>query len=227
MHSIRRFYTTGSFRSPYLLASGEKILSALFIALFFISTAACGQDSWRKPDELFDALQLKEDSWVADVGCREGYYTVRMSQIVKSGWIFAVDINPNALRDLHDNLRENHIENVTPVYSVEDNPMLPRKTLDAALIRNTYHEFTQPMSMLKYIRQSLKKGGRLVIAEAISSDLQNTSRERQARSHEIAINFVKSDLTKAGFRILKETDPFTPNRGKRHFWMLIAIPNSE
>jgi len=205
----------------------RKFLSILFTVLFLSDGVACAQDGWRNARELFEAMQIKDGSWVADIGSREGYYTTRMSPLVGSGWIFAVDINANALNNLHANLRSSGIENVTPVYSVEDNPMLPFGTLDAVLIRNTYHEFTQPMSMLKYIRNALKSTGRVVVAEAISEDLKNATRQRQVRSHEIAESYVKDDLAKAGFRVIKEVDPFTESRRGRHFWMLIAIPETK
>lgn len=225
MYSFHPFDTTGRFRLPASFVPSSNLFSLFIIVGLLISSVACAQDDWRKSGELFNAMQMKADSWVADIGCREGYYTIRMAPIVLSGWVFAVDINAGALRNLHDNLRARHIENVTAVYSVEDNPMLPQGMLDAALIRNTYHEFSRPMSMLKHIRQALKKGGKLVVAETISGGLQNSGRDRQARSHEIAMRFVKSDLEKAGFRILKEVKRFTENRGDRHFWMLIATPD--
>ncbi|MGD8748413.1 MAG: methyltransferase domain-containing protein [Balneolaceae bacterium] len=195
------------------------------IGTFSICPTINAQDGWRNAEELFMAMQLGDGSWAADIGCREGYYTIRMAPIVGSGRIFAVDINARALSDLHDNLKARGIENVTPVYSVDENPMLPYEVLDAALVRNKYHEFTKPLSMLKYIRRALKPKGRLVIAEAISEGLKDDAREKQARSHQIAKRFVKADLNKAGFRIIKEVDPFTETRRGRHFWMLIAILN--
>jgi len=234
MNSIAKLFSSRGLYESQCLNVGQvqhdisrnfrRFLSILFVILILSSCLACAQDGWQKAPELFEALQIKDGSWVADIGSREGYYTTRMSPIVDSGWIFAVDINANALKDLHTNLRSADIENVTPVYSVEDNPMLPFGTLDAVLIRNTYHEFTRPTSMLKYVLKALKDSGRLVVAEAISENLENTSRERQARSHEIAKNFVKDDLEKAGFRVIKEVDPFTESRHGRHFWMLVAIP---
>ncbi|HKK46898.1 MAG TPA: methyltransferase domain-containing protein [Balneolaceae bacterium] len=213
-----------NFSSTPLSDKCKALLLLLVIAECLSGSIAYAQDGWRNADELFEAMQLSNGSWVADIGCREGYYTTRMSPIVGSGWIFAVDINPNALKDLQDNLKAAHIENVTPVLNIPESPMLPRDILDAALIRNTYHEFTEPLNMLRYIRRELKKGGRLVIAEAISENLQNSGRARQARSHEIAMKFVKEDLAKVGYRVIREVDPFTEVRRGRHFWMLIAVP---
>lgn len=196
----------------------------IFAVTILGSTTACAQSGWRKADELFEAMELKEGSWVADIGSREGYYTIRMAPIVgKTGHIFAVDIDADALEDLQENLREDKIENVTPVYSVYDNPMLPANSLDAVLIRNAYHEFTEHMAMLNHIKQALKPGGRLVMAEPISEDNLDESRERQADSHDIAIRYVRQDLLDAGFEIIKEVEPFTETRRNQHYWMIIAV----
>lgn len=205
----------------------KALLFFLLISGCVFTSTSCAQDGWRNADKLFEAMQLKEGSRAADIGCREGYYTTRMSPKVGTGWIFAVDINANALKDLHANLKASNIENVTPVYSVDENPMLPSGMLDAVLIRNTYHEFSQPLSMLTHIRRALKEDGRLVIAEAISKELENDDRSRQARSHEIAMHYVKEDLAKTGFSVIKEVEPFTESRRGRYFWMLIAIPKEK
>lgn len=210
-----------------ILASCHSFKNSLIpiIAAFILSsTAACAQSGWRKADELFEAMELKEGSWVADIGSREGYYTVRMAPIVgESGHVFAVDIEADALEDLHENLREDNIENVTPVYSVYDNPMLPVNSLDAVLIRNAYHEFTEHMAMLNHIKQALKPGGRLVMAEPISEDNLDESREHQADSHDIAIRYARQDLLDAGFEIIKEVDPFSETRRNQHYWMIITV----
>lgn len=184
---------------------------------------ACTQDRSANIEHLFNALDLKEGMIVADIGSREGFFTIRMAPIVgNSGHVYAVDINPDALGDLHANIKQEGLTNITPVYSTPGNPMLPAAAFDAVLIRNTYHEFTEPLSMLRHIKHALKPGGRLVIAEPIADNLVNESRERQARNHDISMNYVKADLAEAGFRIIKEMHQYSTNSGGDRLWLLIA-----
>jgi ubiquinone/menaquinone biosynthesis C-methylase UbiE len=150
-----------------------------------------------------------------------------MAPIVgETGHIFAVDIDASALEDLHKNLGNKQITNVTPVYSVPENPMLPSRVLDAVLIRNTYHEFTSPMSILGHVKRALKPGGRLVIAEPIDPDLKDESRERQAQSHDISMDYVRDDLKKAGFTIVRSEEHFSDGHPGDQIWLIIAVPIS-
>lgn len=194
------------------------------LLLLSVSTLpACGQSRESNIDRLFQALDLKEGTWVADIGSREGFFTVRMASAVgETGHVFGVDIDANALEDLHQNIAERTLTNVTPVYSVAGNPMLPAHSLDAVLVRNTYHEFNEPLNMLAHIRKALKPGGRLVIAEPIADDLASADRERQARNHNISIHYVKQELEQAGFQIIEEQQQYSTSRRGHRLWLIVA-----
>lgn len=200
----------------------SRVLAAVFLLLTTV-LPACAQDRGANIERLFEALELSKGKTVADIGSREGYFTIRMAPLVgNTGHVYAVDIDPDALEDLHTNIEREGLTNITPVYSTPGNPMLPAAALDAVLIRNTYHEFTEPLNILRHIKRALKPGGRLVIAEPIADDLINQSRKTQARSHDISMNFVKADLAEAGFRVIEEMNRYsTNNRGDR-LWLIIA-----
>ena len=201
----------------------QRLLCFLLTLLFAVPLPSCAQNRSANIDQLFEALQLKEGSWVADIGSREGFFSIRMAQHVgKKGHIFSVDIEADALDDLHDNITKHKLSNITPVYSVAGNPMLPTKSFDAILVRNTYHEFQKPMSMLSHIKNALKNHGRLVIAEPIDDDLKDASREEQAQSHDISMNYVKDDLKKAGFEIIAETNKYSTNRRGDRMWLIVV-----
>lgn len=199
-----------------------KLLTLSFLCILTVSLA-CAQVEDKKVEELFEALQLKEGSRVADIGSREGYYTIRMSPIVgNTGHIFAVDINSDALEKLHANVEEHNLENITPVFSMPENPMLPPESVDAVLIRNTYHEFTNPESMLSHIKKALKPGGRLVLSEPIKEEYKDKRRDYQTDYHFLGINFAREELKKEGFEIQKEVERFTEEQDGEHYWLIIA-----
>lgn len=194
----------------------------LFLCLS-LTLPACGQDRAANIERLWQAMELEEGDWVTDIGSREGFFSIRLAPIVgEIGHVFAVDINESALRDLHENIAERQLSNVTPVFSVNGNPMLPARSMDAILIRNTYHEFDEPLAMLRHIKTALKKDGVLVIAEPIGDDMVNATREEQSRSHYISKNYVLDDLKKVGFTILQQEDEYTIGHRGDRLWLIVA-----
>lgn len=209
------------------LARFRPLARSFFVALFVVgvvgSSTSCAQSTPHgKADDLFEAMQIEEGDWAADVGSGDGDYTLHMVQVVgNSGRVFAVDIDPSELEELNDEVKNREIENLTTVYSVHDNPMLPAQSLDAVLVRNAYHEFTAFESMLQRIKEALKPGGRLVLEESVSHDMVGKSRKEQTESHDIGKEYVRKELEENGFHIEEARDPFVKDDSHRH-WLLVA-----
>ncbi|MFQ5572049.1 MAG: class I SAM-dependent methyltransferase [Rhodothermales bacterium] len=182
------------------------------------------RDAWQNVPGIFEAMDLREGSRVADVGARDGYLTVRLARAVgEHGHVYAVDIDRKALEDLRDNLADEDTSRVTLIHSVPDDPMLPEGTLDAVVVVNAYHEFRAYASMLDHIKAALKPGGRLVLVEPISDRRRDASRKQQMSSHEIALHFARADLKEAGFEILEERDPFIERtHNSDEMWLLVG-----
>ena len=203
----------------------SKVFVLLLCLLALGSTVSCGQDD---TDALLDAMAIKTGDWVADVGSGDGDYTIPMAERVgPSGRVFAVDVDPDKLDDLNERLTENKIEHVTSVYSVEANPMLPTNSLDAVLVRNAYHHFTAPESMLRHIKAALKPGGRLVIEESIAENMIGESRAEQVDAHDLGIEYVREELTAAGFTIQKEVNPLLETSWGIYWMIVAARPSSQ
>ena len=195
--------------------------SLLFLA---VSTAPLGwsQDPPWDADVLLGAMRIDPGDWVADVGSGEGEYTLQMAQAVgDSGRAFAVDIDEDDLEELNEEIEDRDLANVTTVFSVYDNPMLPRRSFDAMLVRNAYHEFTAHTSMLRHMRAALEPGGRLVMEESIEHDLVDAERERQVEAHDLSMRYARRELRRAGFEITREVDTLRDGGDHRH-WMMVA-----
>jgi ubiquinone/menaquinone biosynthesis C-methylase UbiE len=185
----------------------------------------CVNGQVRSPEtaeDLFDAMQIETGSWAADVGCGDGDYTLPMARRVgDAGRVFAVDVSANALDELNEKIARHNVETITTVYSIEDNPMLPVNAFDALLVRNAYHHFTAPESMLRHMKASLKPGGRLVITESVDRDMVDASREAQVENHDLGIQYVRQELKAAGFIIQSEVKPFVESDYEIH-WLIVA-----
>jgi ubiquinone/menaquinone biosynthesis C-methylase UbiE len=191
----------------------------------YTESAWAERDTWQKPDEIIKHLNIKSGSYVADVGCHEGYMTIKLSNAVRStGKVFAVDVDQSKLDKLKNHLAERNIGNTVLVKGDYDNPKLPANMLDAVMILDTYHEMDDPDTILQHIKTALKSGGRLVICEPIANDRKASSREDQEKRHELGINYALEDLTKAGFEILFKSENFvdrTTIKGDR-MWVIVA-----
>ncbi|HTF19606.1 MAG TPA: class I SAM-dependent methyltransferase [Chryseolinea sp.] len=183
------------------------------------------RDTWQRAPELIKQLHLKSGSAVADIGCNEGYMTVKLSEVVKSpGRVYAVDIDAPKLEALKKHLSKRDITNVTTVKGDFDDPKLPTGELDGVIILDTYHEMDNHDKILLHVKDALKKNGRLVICEPIAATRRGLSRSEQEARHEIAMKFVEEDLTKAGFSIEHRQDPFVDRTEVKGdvMWMLVA-----
>ena len=187
------------------------------------------RDQWQNFPRIFSAMDVQEGSVVADVGCREGYLTVRLAGAVgERGTVYGVDIDAEALERLRKNLQETEISNVVAVHSRPDDPMLPDSVLDAIVVVNSYHEFDAYREMLAHFLTALKPGGRLVIVEPAKASSRGDSREAQVAEHRIALHFVLQEVREAGFEIVEALDPFVEraHRGDE-MWLLAARKPSE
>jgi len=170
-------------------------------------------------DEVFQALDLEEGGVVADVGCGDGFFTVRLAEVVgESGRVYAVDVVPGVVSQLRARVAAAPYARVEVVLGAPDDPRLPDGALDAALIVNSYHEMPQHQAMLAHIRAALKPGGRLVLVEPVSEELRKAPREEQEKKHGIAPELVEEDLRRAGFEIVRRREAVTPRE-----WLILAV----
>jgi precorrin-6B methylase 2 len=181
------------------------------------------RDRWQKAPELIRHLALSPGGRVADIGCHEGYMTIKLAEAVgKSGKVYAVDIEQSKLDRLDANLKQRNITNVIPIKGKEDDPLLPL-ALDAVIILDTYHEMDAHEQILQRIKESLKPGGRLVLCEAIANSRKTASREEQESKHELGLSFALEDTKKAGFTLVYQKEAFVDRTAEKGDIMWIIV----
>lgn len=182
------------------------------------------RDTWQRAKDIITKLKLRESSIVADIGSHEGYFTVKLANVVKSGKVYAVDINKSKIEKLKEHLEERKLTNVEVILGKEDNPGLPANTLDAVLIVDTYHEMDEHDKILGHIKTALKPGGCLLLCEPISDDRKKLSREDQERKHELGMHYALDDLRKAGFAITFKQESFVDRVKEKgdKMWIIVC-----
>ncbi len=115
---------------------------------------------------LLKELRLKPGMIVCDMGCGNGFYTLKMAkQVAPKGEVLAVDIQQEMLRLLEARAKKDDIKGVKPVLGTLIDPRLPKGKVDLILCVDVYHEFSHPVHMLAKMRESLAPGGQIALAE--------------------------------------------------------------
>src|SRR4051794_36529540 len=108
---------------------------------------------------MVEQLRLKPGDVVADIGAGTGYLSRRLaSQVVPGGKVLAVDIQPEMLQLLTNQMAAAGISNVVPVLGTVSDPKLPPNSVDLVLMVDVYHEFEFPFEMMSGICRSLRPG---------------------------------------------------------------------
>jgi len=184
------------------------------------------RDKWMDTRVIFEMAGITKGSFVADIGCHEGYLSVRLARKVgEDGRVYAVDVVESRLETLKENLKNRALFNVNTVLGDFDNPKLPKGTLDVVVIMDTYHEMKDYFTILRHAKDALKPGGRIVIIEKLKTRVKGKSRDTQTDAHSLGTKYVKQELKKVGFNILNENNNMGnwENDVDKVIWMLVAI----
>jgi ubiquinone/menaquinone biosynthesis C-methylase UbiE len=163
------------------------------------------RDAWQKPHQVIHALGLAQDAAVADVGAGTGYFSARLANMLKSGRVYAVDIEPGMVKHLAERAKREGLANLVPVAGTAESPRLPAK-VDLALFVDVYHHVDDRERYFLELRKSLKPDGRVAII-----DFRLDSPEGPPKEARIAPEQVKAEMKKAGYVLLAE-HPFLPRQ---------------
>lgn len=163
------------------------------------------RDAWQKPHEVIQALKLKPDAVVADIGSGTGYFSARFAHRVPQGRVYGLDTEPDMVKYLADRAKREGLKNVTAVQAKPGDPRLPEKA-DVVILVDVYHHVENREQYFRQLQASLKSGGRLAII-----DFRMGSPEGPPQAARIAPEQVKTELQRAGY-VLAEEHGFLPNQ---------------
>lgn len=193
----------GILPAQLLLAQAEHPLTGRRIAQVMGITGAGWLDRPEReleeaPETALDALGIKKDMVVADVGAGVGYFTLRLARRVgPAGKVYANDIQPQMLAMLRDRAAHEKLSNIETVLGSEADPRLPAGKLDMILLVDVYHELSQPQKMLDKLREALKPDGRLVLVEYRKEDPSVPIRPE----HKMTVREARIEVEAEGFRL--------------------------
>ena len=163
------------------------------------------RDAWQKPHEVIQALKLKPDAIVADIGAGTGYFAVRFAHRVPKGRVLAVDTEPDMVKFLGERAKRENLGNLTAVAGEPGNPRLPEKA-DLVILVDVYHHIEKREAYFRQLQQSLKADGRVAVI-----DFTMDSPEGPPPGARIAPDRVKTEMLAAGYAVAQE-HMFLPNQ---------------
>jgi precorrin-6B methylase 2 len=129
------------------------------------------RDAEEHTEKLVGELKVKPGDVIADIGAGTGYFTRRLAKKTgPTGSVLAVEIQPEMLDLLTNQMHQAGITNVKPVLGTASDPKLGTNTIDLALMVDVYHELEFPFEMMDAITRALKPGGRVVFVEFRGED---------------------------------------------------------
>lgn len=148
-------------------------------------------------ERVMDLLEITEGKTIADIGAGGGWFSVIAARRVgDKGKVYAVDINPDAIKYINERKKKEEIANVEAVLGEPQNPLLAKNSIDATLILNTYHEIAEPIIYLKNLKPTLKKHALVGIID----------RDGDGGDHGINKETVIKEAKKAGFLLKEQYD---------------------
>jgi predicted methyltransferase len=156
------------------------------------------RDAWQKPHQVIQALGLRPDAVIADVGAGTGYFAVRFANMVPAGKVYAVDVEPDMVRYLAERAKKEKRANLVAVKGAAGDPRLPEKA-DLVVLVDAYHHIGQRERYFRALAGSLKPGGRIAVI-----DFRMDSPSGPPKSARVAPERVKAELAAAGYALAEE-----------------------
>jgi predicted methyltransferase len=163
------------------------------------------RDAWQKPHEVIQALALKPDAAVADIGAGTGYFSVRLARMVPNGRVYAVDIEPDMVEHLAERAKREQLNNMSAIGGKPGSASLPKK-VDVVLLVDVYHHLEGRERYFRELGNSLNPGGRIAII-----DFRMESPMGPPQSARVEPARVKDEMKTAGYALAQE-HAFLPNQ---------------
>ena len=156
------------------------------------------RDAWQKPHAVIEALALKPDAAVADLGAGTGYFAARLANMLPKGIVYAVDLEPDMVRYLGERAKREGLANLKPVQAAPDDARLPAK-VDLVLLVDVYHHIEARERYFRRLAASLRPDARVAVI-----DFRLDSPEGPPVAARVAPAQVRAELARAGYALVAE-----------------------
>jgi ubiquinone/menaquinone biosynthesis C-methylase UbiE len=157
------------------------------------------RDFFRPRRDIVKEAGIKEGFRVLDYGCGPGSYVTAVAELVgKSGKVYALDVNPTAIEMVKKIATKKQLPNVETILS-DCKTGLPDDDIDVTLLYDTFHDLTDPNTVLEELHRVLKPNGILSFSDhhmkenEIIPKMTNKGLFRLSKKGERTYSFVKGE----------------------------------
>jgi precorrin-6B methylase 2 len=154
-------------------------------------------------DSIVQAMELKPDMVVADIGAGTGYYTFRVAKLLPKGKVYAVEIQDELIGMLNKKKTETNA-NVEVIKGDTLSVNLPANSVDLAFLVDVYHELSWPREIINSIKNSLKGDGKILLIEYRGED----PNVRIKPLHKTTVAQLTREMQSNGFVLDKRIETF-------------------
>jgi predicted methyltransferase len=171
-----------------------------------------GRDQRLQIDRVMKLMHIEPGTTVADIGAGSGWFTVRAARrVAPNGHLLAEDINPAAIRYIHDRAEKERLTDVQTIQGTPDDPNLPAHAVNSVMLMKVYHEIARPVPFMRRLRSSLAPGALVAIID----------RNGNGQDHGLNRDVVEREMHEAGYRVVSRYD-FTKADGQDYFLIFKA-----
>jgi len=120
--------------------------------------------------KLIKNMNIAPGDTIADIGAGSGYHVFKMLPLAREGLIYAVDIQPEMLKEIRDRKKKKGVDQIKVVKGSAQSVNLPENSVDKILMVDVYHEFSFPVEMLTSMRKALREDGKIYLIEYRGED---------------------------------------------------------
>jgi ubiquinone/menaquinone biosynthesis C-methylase UbiE len=155
------------------------------------------RDFFNPRSNIVKEVGIREGFHVLDYGCGPGSYVKAVSRIVgESGKVYALDINPLAVKSVKRIAEKQGLTNVETILS-DCKTGLADESIDVVLLYDTFHDLANPKEVLEELSRVLKPDGVLSFndhhmkEQEIVQKITNDGLFKLLRKGEKAYSFLK------------------------------------
>jgi len=172
------------------------------------------RDAWQKPHAVLEALALKPEAVVADLGAGTGYFSARLARMLPKATVYAVDVEPDMVKYLGERAKREGLANLKPVQAASGDARLPDK-VDLVLLVDVYHHIEARERYFRRLASSLRPDARVAVI-----DFRLDSPEGPPVAARVAPEQVRAELARAGYALVAEHG-FLP----RQYFLVFRVEN--
>ena len=153
------------------------------------------------PTDVLNQLELREDMMAADFGCGAGGWAIPLAQKLKTGKVYAIDIQVEALDALRTKMEIGKVNNIRPIRADLEMGLgssVQNNLLDLVLLTNLLFQAQNKIQIIKEAKRVLRPGGQLLVTD------WKTDSSFGPKGNRISPEETRKMIEELGFKLEKE-----------------------